>query len=91
LSVFYKQRFAPTSNDLIPSTPYKPPNKSKVLSGAGNGKGILVQMVIARLLLYHRIDTMLLLKRNGGIRRKQEGSGIRLISLSINWTRREIA
>ena len=43
LSVFYKQRFAPT-NALI-TAPSKPPlpNKSKALSGAGNGKGILVK------------------------------------------------
>jgi len=49
LSVFYKQRFAPTSNALIPSTPSTDlPNKSKALSGAGNGKGILVQNAFSK-------------------------------------------
>jgi len=41
LTVFYKQRFAPTNALVTSSKPL--PNKSKVLSGAGNGKGILVQ------------------------------------------------
>lgn len=43
LSVYYKQRFAPASTALIPSTPSTTfANRPKKLHGAGSGKGILV-------------------------------------------------